>query len=199
MADAIGVIGRQLGHENRWVTLFDRPQEPIAWLERLRAPGETDPAGIERDLRWLAEPGRTLLSANDPRYPALLADCPGHAGRTLRGWGPCPPLATAGRHRRQPRCDGSRSRDRLRFRGTTRRPRLRDHERPRDRHRRGGAPRRARRRRHHDRGMRHGARLRLPGGASATRRRHRSVGRARQRVPDRNSACPRTTSRDGTD
>ena len=77
MADAIGVIGRQLGHENRWVTLFDHPQEPIAWLERLRAPGEMDPAGIERDLRWLAEPGRTLLSADDPRYPALLAAVPG--------------------------------------------------------------------------------------------------------------------------
>ena len=77
LAEAIGVVGRRPGHENRGVTHFDRPQEPVAWLERLRAPGEMDPAGIERDLRWLAEPGRTLLSADDPRYPAQLATVPG--------------------------------------------------------------------------------------------------------------------------
>ena len=77
LAEAIGVVGRRADHENPGVTLFDRPQEPVAWLERLRAPGETDRAGIERDLRWLAEPGRTLVSANDPRYPAQLATVPG--------------------------------------------------------------------------------------------------------------------------
>ena len=77
MAEAIGVVSRQAGHENPGVTLFDRLQEPIAWLERLRAPGEMDPTGIERDRRWLAEPGRTLLSADDPRYPAQLATIPG--------------------------------------------------------------------------------------------------------------------------
>ncbi len=77
LAKAIGSIGRQPGHENRGVALFDHPREPIAWLERLRAPGEMDPAGIERDLRWLAEPGRTLLSADDSRYPAQLAMVPG--------------------------------------------------------------------------------------------------------------------------
>jgi len=55
------------------VTPADRPQEPAAWLERLRAPGERDAAGIERDLRWLEGPGRSLLTAGDPRYPAQLA------------------------------------------------------------------------------------------------------------------------------
>jgi DNA processing protein len=44
-----------------------------AWLERLRAPGERDPEGIERDLAWLAGPNRLLLTADDPRYPAQLA------------------------------------------------------------------------------------------------------------------------------
>ena len=59
------------------MTLADRPQEPAAWLERLRDPDERDPAGIERDLRWLEVPGRTLLTADDPRYPAQLAAVPG--------------------------------------------------------------------------------------------------------------------------
>jgi len=55
------------------VTAAARPQEPIAWLERLRAPAERDPAGIARDLAWLAGPGRMLLTADDPRYPGPLA------------------------------------------------------------------------------------------------------------------------------
>jgi DNA processing protein len=47
------------------------------WLERLRGPGERDPAGIGRDLAWLAGPNRTLLTAADPRYPPQLAAVPG--------------------------------------------------------------------------------------------------------------------------
>ncbi len=54
-----------------------RPDEPAAWLERLRDPDPRDPAGIERDLRWLEAPGRSLLTAGDPRYPAQLAAVPG--------------------------------------------------------------------------------------------------------------------------
>ncbi len=76
-AEATGVTAWRAGGENRRVTLADRPQEPATWLERLRAPGERDPAGIERDLRWLEGPGRTLLSVDDPRYPAQLAAVPG--------------------------------------------------------------------------------------------------------------------------
>jgi DNA processing protein len=76
-AEATGVTAGRAGGENRQVTLADRPREPAAWLERLRAPGERDPAGIERDLRWLEGPGRTLLSVDDPRYPAQLAAVPG--------------------------------------------------------------------------------------------------------------------------
>ena len=76
-AEVAGVTLRRAGDENRRVTLADRPPEPAAWLERLRAPGERDPAGIRRDLRWLEGPGRTLLSADDPRYPAQLAAVPG--------------------------------------------------------------------------------------------------------------------------
>ncbi len=48
-----------------------------AWLSRLRPPGHADPAGIERDLAWLAAPGRTLLTLDDPRYPPQLAAVPG--------------------------------------------------------------------------------------------------------------------------
>ena len=49
------------GRENCGVTAADRTQEPVAWLERLHGPGERDPAGIARDLAWLAGPGRMLL------------------------------------------------------------------------------------------------------------------------------------------
>jgi DNA processing protein len=59
------------------VTPAARPDEPAAWLERLRDPGERDPAAIERDLRWLEAPGRSLIAVNDPRYPAQLAAVPG--------------------------------------------------------------------------------------------------------------------------
>jgi DNA processing protein len=59
------------------VTSADCPDEPAAWLERLRDPGLRDPAGIERDLRWLDAPGRSLIALNDPRYPAQLAAVPG--------------------------------------------------------------------------------------------------------------------------
>ncbi len=47
------------------------------WLRRLRGPGDPDPAGIERDLRWLEAPGHSLLTAADPRYPPQLAAVPG--------------------------------------------------------------------------------------------------------------------------
>jgi DNA processing protein len=48
-----------------------------AWLLSLRDPGERDPAGVARDLDWLAEPGHALLAADDPRYPPQLAAVPG--------------------------------------------------------------------------------------------------------------------------
>jgi DNA processing protein len=48
----------------------------IAWLMRLRAPDEPDPRGIERDLAWLAGPRRSLVAADDPRYPRQLAAVP---------------------------------------------------------------------------------------------------------------------------
>jgi DNA processing protein len=47
------------------------------WLRRLRGPDDRDPAGIERDLAWLAGPGRCLVAAVDPRYPRQLAAVPG--------------------------------------------------------------------------------------------------------------------------
>ena len=47
------VAGRPDG-ENHGVTAADRPEESVAWLERLRGPGKGDPAGIARDLAWLA-------------------------------------------------------------------------------------------------------------------------------------------------
>jgi DNA processing protein len=47
------------------------------WLRRLRGPERPDPAGIERDLAWLHGPNRTLLTADDPRYPPQLAAVPG--------------------------------------------------------------------------------------------------------------------------
>jgi DNA processing protein len=64
-----GPYGRALGK--------NRGMEAAAWLQRLRAPGERDPAGIERDLAWLEGPNRTLLVADDPRYPRQLAAVPG--------------------------------------------------------------------------------------------------------------------------
>ncbi len=33
-----------------------------------------DPSGIEGDLRWLEQPGASLLTLGDPRYPPLLAE-----------------------------------------------------------------------------------------------------------------------------
>jgi DNA processing protein len=54
-----------------------RPDELVPWLERLRGGGEPDPAGIARDLAWLEGPNRTLLAAEDPRYPEQLAAVPG--------------------------------------------------------------------------------------------------------------------------
>jgi DNA processing protein len=36
-----------------------------------------DEFGLERDLAWLGAPGRTLLTADDPRYPQQLATVPG--------------------------------------------------------------------------------------------------------------------------
>jgi len=50
--------------------------DPTDWLRRLRGHGDRDPAGIERDLRWLDAPGRHLLTADDPRYPPQLAAIP---------------------------------------------------------------------------------------------------------------------------
>jgi DNA processing protein len=47
------------------------------WLGRLRGPERPDPAGIERDLAWLHGPNRTLVTADDSRYPPQLAAVPG--------------------------------------------------------------------------------------------------------------------------
>ncbi len=55
------------------VTADSRPTELVRWLERLRGPGELDRAGIARDLAWLEGPNRSLLTADDPRYPSQLA------------------------------------------------------------------------------------------------------------------------------
>ena len=55
----------------------DPRDERIAWLERLRDPGTPDAAGIDRDLEWLAGPGRSLVTVDDPRYPEQLAAVPG--------------------------------------------------------------------------------------------------------------------------
>jgi len=59
------------------VTADSRPTEPARWLKRLRGSGEPDPAGIARDLAWLEGPNRSLLTADDPRYPPQLAAVPG--------------------------------------------------------------------------------------------------------------------------
>jgi DNA processing protein len=55
------------------VTADSRPPELVRWLERLRGPGERDREGIARDLAWLQGPHRSLLTADDPRYPPQLA------------------------------------------------------------------------------------------------------------------------------
>ena len=136
--------GRQ-GFENRGVTAPSRPKEPARWLERLRGPGERDPAGIERDLAWLEGPNRTLLTEDDPRYPPQLAAVPGMPPALFVEGDPAVLSQPAGRDRRQPRRDGRGARDRLRICGPARGRWLRDHERARGRHRRAGAPRRARR------------------------------------------------------
>ncbi len=52
-------------------------QEFARWLRRLRGPEAQDPDGIERDFEWLRGAGRTLLTADDPRYPPQLAAVPG--------------------------------------------------------------------------------------------------------------------------
>ena len=54
-----------------------RPTDFTRWLGRLRDAEDRDPAGIERDLAWLEGPNRTLLTAEDPRYPAQLTAVPG--------------------------------------------------------------------------------------------------------------------------
>ncbi len=77
LAADMAVMAGRPGEENDGVTAADRPEEPVAWLERLRGPGKGDPAGIARDLAWLAGPGRMLLTADDPRYPRQLAAVPG--------------------------------------------------------------------------------------------------------------------------
>jgi DNA processing protein len=59
------------------MTATGHGNEAADWLARLRGPDERDPAGIARDLAWLAGPGRSLLTAKDPRYPPPLAAVPG--------------------------------------------------------------------------------------------------------------------------
>lgn len=44
---------------------------------RMALSAPPDDPGIERDLGWLAGPGRSLLTADDARYPAQLAALPG--------------------------------------------------------------------------------------------------------------------------
>jgi DNA processing protein len=55
----------------------DPRDERIAWLERLRGHEKPDPAGVLRDLEWLAGPSRSLLTADGPHYPVQLAAVPG--------------------------------------------------------------------------------------------------------------------------
>ncbi len=55
------------------MTADSHPTELVRWLERLRGPGERDREGIARDLAWLEGPNRSLLTADDPRYPPQLA------------------------------------------------------------------------------------------------------------------------------
>jgi DNA processing protein len=52
---------------------------PRALHEGLRQP---DWAGVEADLAWLAQPGRALVTWNDPRYPEALREIP-HAPAAL--------------------------------------------------------------------------------------------------------------------
>ena len=42
-------------------------------LRRLQDREARDPAAVERDLAWLAGPGRCLVGSDDPRYPRQLA------------------------------------------------------------------------------------------------------------------------------
>ena len=65
------------GPNIRGMSAREPRDERIGWLERLRGPGAPDPAGIDRDLEWLAGPDRSLLTVDDPRYPAQLAAVPG--------------------------------------------------------------------------------------------------------------------------
>ncbi len=53
-----------------------RPREPAAGLpdRARRALQAVDWEGVEADLRWLEQPGHHLVTLQDPRYPALLAD-----------------------------------------------------------------------------------------------------------------------------
>jgi DNA processing protein len=67
----------QMGPRIKGMSGQDTRDERIAWLRRLRSPGSADAAGIARDLEWLEGPGRTLLTADDPRYPVQLAAVPG--------------------------------------------------------------------------------------------------------------------------
>jgi DNA processing protein len=57
------------GPDNRGMSEAD-------WLRRMAGPGGRDSAGLARDRAWLAGPGRTLLPADDPRYPPQLAAVP---------------------------------------------------------------------------------------------------------------------------
>ena len=59
------------------MSAWNTGDERVGWLKRLRGPERADPAGIARDLAWLEGPGRSLLTAEDPRYPAQLAAVPG--------------------------------------------------------------------------------------------------------------------------
>src|SRR5262245_37435942 len=72
----MGGAGRGGGRENRRMTAA-RPEELVAWLERMRAGEAADPKGVARDLAWLQGPNRLLLTADDPRYPIQLAAVPG--------------------------------------------------------------------------------------------------------------------------
>jgi DNA processing protein len=69
----MGETGRPGRPQDRGMTEAVRPTDFARWLGRLRDPADRDPAGIERDLAWLEAPNRTLLTAEDPRYPPQLA------------------------------------------------------------------------------------------------------------------------------
>jgi len=69
----MGGTGAPGGSDNPGVTADSHPVDLARWLERLRGPGERDPDGMARDLAWLKGLNRTLLTADDPRYPPQLA------------------------------------------------------------------------------------------------------------------------------